>query len=129
MQLTFKPGKASEISILYGKGISDSKLRLAELCKTNQIQCEMSSNLPPNTIKFYIDPVRTRKQPQKKNTPYKTDLKCLNSTQDFFPMLSLNQTLNQYQAKLLETPSEKLTLKLVLVYIQEDKIGDYFKEM
>jgi hypothetical protein len=27
------------------------------------------------------------------------------------------------------TDTEKLILKLVLIYIQEDKIGDYFKEI
>jgi len=31
--------------------------------------------------------------------------------------------------KLKQTMNEKLILKLVLVYIQEDKIGDYFKEI
>jgi len=72
--------------------------------------------------------VRTRKQPQKKNTPYKSRSKVFKLNPGLFSNVIAKSNSQPFPSK-DTTATEKLILKLVLVYIQEDKIGDYFKEM
>jgi hypothetical protein len=90
-KLTFRPGKASDISILF-------------------------------------DPVGTRKQPQKKNTLYKSRSKMFKLNPRLFSNVIAKSNSQPIPSK-TSIDTEKLILKLVLVYIQEDKIGDYFKEI
>lgn len=128
MELTFKPGNAGDISILYGKEISDSPIQLVELCKTNKIQCEFSPKLPSNTIKFYIDPVRVRKQHQRKSTPYKARSQVFKLSPGLFSNV-ISKSNSQPTPSKPPIDTEKLILRLVIVYIHEEKVEDYFKEM
>jgi hypothetical protein len=72
--------------------------------------------------------VRTRKQPQKKNTPYKSRSKVFKLNPGLFSNVIAKSNSQPIPTK-ASIDTEKLILKLVLVYIQEDKIGNYFKEM
>ncbi len=68
-------------------------------------------------------------RPQNKNTPYKSRSQVFKLNLGLFSNVVAKSNPQPIPSK-ASTDTEKLILKLVLlVYIQEDKIGDYFKEI
>lgn len=147
MELTFKQGQPEDLNIVYGKGISDSPLGLIDLCKANRISCEYSSAIPDRTIKFYINPVKTRKPSKKKVTaagamsqPVKVSSKSKSQTlktgsNSFSDLLAKynggynSQPISKkpFEDSGVYSQSENLVLKLIVVYIREKEVEDYLK--
>ena len=140
MDIGFKKGQASDITVLYGSNIANSTVQLLELCKTNDITCERSHQLPASAMQFFINPVKVRKSTKKKKevlsqplpqqtpTLQKAQSKGMGSFSSILAKYSVSSTqtlTSPTAASKTNFDTQGLIPKLLLVHVQGSTVQDY----